>query len=338
MPPHGPEPAQAAALIVNTAGQYLLHLRDNKPGIACPGMWSLIGGQREGTESLHEAIARELGQEIGLTLQNLVPFTISTRTALDGTPEAVQVFLGHWDGDASALPLTEGVMCHWATPELTDRLLMDPGTAAVLRQHRGLAPAPPHPRPAASERFAAPIDVHAALVRPGTTGWEVLLTRRAGNVYASGLWHMPSGHVDGSHEDVVEALVRETAEETGVVVAPHNVQIASIVHHRSPQGSVRMGIFGVVRSWEGKPQIREPHLCSEMAWYPLDRLPSDMVAYAHAGLEALLAGRNFAIHFQESDDPIAHLVDSPNRVRLMPATDSTLLGGLAEGLDVLDRQ
>ncbi|MGW2229539.1 NUDIX hydrolase [Streptomyces formicae] len=339
MPPHVPEPAQAAALIVNSAGHYLLHLRDNKPGIvACPGMWSLIGGQREGNEPLHETITRELDQEIGLALQDLAPFTISTRTAPDGTEEAVQVFLGHWDGDASALPLTEGVMCHWAAPEMTGRLLTDPGTAAVLRQHRGLAPAPPHPGPAASKRFAAPIDVHAALVRPGTTGWEVLLTRRAGNVYASGLWHMPSGHVDGSHEDVVEALVREVAEETGVVVAPQDVQIAATVHHRSPQGSVRMGIVGVVRSWEGEPQIREPHLCSGMAWYPLDRLPSGMVAYAHAGLETLRAGRHFAIHFQQPDDPIAHPVDGPTRLRLMPQTDSPLLAGLAEGLDALGRQ
>jgi 8-oxo-dGTP pyrophosphatase MutT (NUDIX family) len=338
MPPHDPEPTQAAALIVNTAGQYLLHLRDNKPGlIACPGMWSLIGGQRESDESLKETIARELDQEIGLTVQDLTPFTISTRTAPDGTTQdAVHVFLGHWDGDASALPLTEGVMCYWATAEVAKRLVLDPGTAAVIDEHQGRALADAFPvaavPPKASGRFGAPIDVHAVLLRPGATGWEVLLTRRAGNVYATGLWHMPSGHIDGGHEDVVEALVREAAEETGVAIAPADVQIATVMHHRSPQGSVRMGAFGVVRTWTGEPHIREPHLCNEMAWFPLERLPSGMVAYAHAGLAALRAGQHFAVHFQQPNDPIAHAADGPNRLQPLPAFNSAALRGPSTAL------
>ncbi|MCZ0975879.1 phosphotransferase [Streptomyces albulus] len=188
------------------------------------------------------------------------------------------------------------------------------------------------PPTAASERFAAPIDVHAVLLRPGATEWEVLLTRRAGDVYATGLWHMPSGHVDGGHEDVVEALVREAAEEIGVAIVPGDVEIAAVIHHRSPKGSARVGVFGVVRSWTGQPHIREPHLCSEMAWYPLDHLPSDMVAYPRAGLEALRAGRHFAIHFQQPDDPIAYTAGGPNRLQLLSETNSCDLSGPSQEL------
>ncbi|WP_235617297.1 NUDIX domain-containing protein [Streptomyces thermolilacinus] len=61
--------------------------------------------------------------------------------------------------------------------------------------------------------------MHLLAVRESSAGPEVLLSRRAGAVYAAGLWHAPSGHVDGAEEDVVAALVRETREETGLVVA-----------------------------------------------------------------------------------------------------------------------
>lgn len=62
------------------------------------------------------------------------------------------------------------------------------------------------------QRHREPVDVHLILRRDGTTGPEVLLSRRAGNVHASGLWHLVFGHLDGPHEDVVDALIREAAE------------------------------------------------------------------------------------------------------------------------------
>lgn len=333
MSPDDTAPAQVAALIVNSADQYLLHLRDNAPGaIVSPGTWSLLGGAREHGETPQQAIARELAEEVGIDVRNPAAFTLSARTGPGGvTREAVQVFLVPWDGDAAALPLTEGVMCHWFTAEQTTRLLLDPGTAAVIDHHQDRAPAstatalPQLAVPKAAARFTVPLDVHAVLLRPGAAGVEVLLTRRAGGVYASGLWHMPSGHVDGSHEDIVEALVREAHEETGVVIAPEDVNIAATIHHRSPQGSSRVGVFGTVRAWTGVPHIREPHLCSGMAWYPIDRLPPGMVAYPRAGLEVLRARRPFGIHFQQPYDSVAHDPAGPDRLRILGPV--TALGG-----------
>ncbi|MCE0444470.1 hypothetical protein LT493_00615 [Streptomyces tricolor] len=43
--------------------------------------------------------------------------------------------------------------------------------------------------------------MHLILRRETAGGSEVLLSRRAGPVYAAGLWHLPSGHLDGPHED-----------------------------------------------------------------------------------------------------------------------------------------
>jgi 8-oxo-dGTP pyrophosphatase MutT (NUDIX family) len=167
------------------------------------------------------------------------------------------------------------------------------------------------------QRHTEPVDVHLILRRETAEGPEVLLSRRAGQVYAAGLWHLPSGHLDGPHEDVVAALVREAREETGVVIDPADVQAAVTVHHRSPGGSSRSGYFFEVRRWRGEPRIAEPDVCDAMDWAPLDALPAGMVAYCRAGLDAYTAGAHLAVHFQLPGDDIAFDLDA-NRLLLVP--------------------
>lgn len=156
------------------------------------------------------------------------------------------------------------------------------------------------------ERHKEHIDVHLILLRHGDEGPEVLLSRRAGQVYAAGLWHLPSGHLDGPHEDVVAALIREAREETGVAIDPADVRAAVTVHHRSPYGGARVGFFFEVRRWQGTPQVMEPKVCDAMDWYRLDALPAPMVAYCRAGLDTYRAGGRLAVHFHEAGDPIAY--------------------------------
>ncbi|MFE0779026.1 phosphotransferase [Streptomyces sp. NPDC058861] len=155
-------------------------------------------------------------------------------------------------------------------------------------------------------------------VREGGKGPEVLLSRRAGAVYAAGHWHFPSGHVDGPFEDVVTALVREAYEETGLVVDPDDVRAAVTVHHRAPGGSARVGFFFEVRRWSGMPEVREPAVCDAVGWFAFDALPEPMVAYCRAGLDAYRAGVPVAVHFQEPGDPIGH-APAADRLHLVPA-------------------
>ncbi|MFE9826489.1 phosphotransferase [Streptomyces sp. NPDC005791] len=167
------------------------------------------------------------------------------------------------------------------------------------------------------ERHTEEVDVHLILRRDTAQGPEVLLSRRAGQVYAAGLWHLPSGRLDGPHEDVVTALVREAREETSVVIEPADVRAAVFVHHRSPGGSSRTGLFFAVRRWQGDARIAEPHLCDAMEWTLLDDLPTPMVAYCRASLDAYQAGARLAIHFQMPGDPIAYDPDA-DRLHLVP--------------------
>ncbi|MER8084237.1 phosphotransferase [Streptomyces sp. NPDC094048] len=168
------------------------------------------------------------------------------------------------------------------------------------------------------QRHREPVDAHLILRRDGIEGPEVLLSRRAGNVYAAGLWHLVSGHLDGPHEDVVDALIREAAEEAGVSIEPADVRFAVAVHHRSPAGGSRTGMFFEVRAWQGTPGVREPAVCDAMGWFPLDALPEPMVAYCRAGLDTYRSGQMMAVHFQEPGDPIAY-APAFDRCRFVPA-------------------
>jgi Ser/Thr protein kinase RdoA (MazF antagonist)/8-oxo-dGTP pyrophosphatase MutT (NUDIX family) len=168
------------------------------------------------------------------------------------------------------------------------------------------------------QRHTEPVDVHLILRRDTDGGPEVLLSRRAGDVYASGLLHLPSGHLDGPHEDVVGGVIREAEEEAGIVIDRADVRAAVTVHHRSPAGGARVGFFFEVTRWQGTPSIKESGLCSEMSWRRLATLPTDMVAYCWAGLEAYRQGARVALHFQQPGDPIEYRPGAEERLTLLP--------------------
>ncbi|WP_217163530.1 NUDIX domain-containing protein [Streptomyces sp. AC512_CC834] len=122
-----------AALLVNDRREYLLHLRDNIPGICDPGVWSVPGGNRKAGESLEGALGRELMEETGLDIPGLRRLTVVDSVGPDGVVKGrIQVFRGRWNGDAAALPLTEGVMLHWFPAHMVPRLRMCPWTEAAI--------------------------------------------------------------------------------------------------------------------------------------------------------------------------------------------------------------
>ncbi|MDX3075788.1 NUDIX hydrolase [Streptomyces sp. MI02-7b] len=183
------------------------------------------------------------------------------------------------------------------------------------------------------QRHTEPVDVHLILRRETAAGPQVLLSRRAGQVYAAGLWRLPSGHLDGPHEDVVTALIREAREETGVVIDPVDVRAAVTVHHRSPGGASRTGYFFEVQRCTGEPEIAEPDVCDAMDWAPLHALPAEMVAYCRAGLDAYTASAHLAVHFQLPGDTIAFDAGA-DRLRLVPDVTGQAFGARPDAMVV----
>lgn len=59
----------SAIILENDKGEFLLYLRDNKPGIPFPDHWDLIGGHVEEGETPEVALVREFKEELDLDLK-----------------------------------------------------------------------------------------------------------------------------------------------------------------------------------------------------------------------------------------------------------------------------
>ena len=59
----------AAIILENDKEEFLLALRDNKPGIPFPLHWDLIGGHVDEGETPEEALVREVKEELDIDLK-----------------------------------------------------------------------------------------------------------------------------------------------------------------------------------------------------------------------------------------------------------------------------
>lgn len=67
------------AIVRAPDGRILCQLRDDKPGIICPGMWcGCPGGAMELGETPEQAIVREMREEFEIEMTHLVPLLAHT--------------------------------------------------------------------------------------------------------------------------------------------------------------------------------------------------------------------------------------------------------------------
>jgi 8-oxo-dGTP diphosphatase len=142
------------------------------------------------------------------------------------------------------------------------------------------------------DRFASVIDAHVILRRAG----RVLLLRRAGDVYASGQLCLPSGHMEQG-ESICQAAVRETLEETGIILDHAALPHVLSIHQRNPgTADTRIGFAFTASEWDGEPVNAEPHKHSELMWADPAVLPADTAEYTAAVITAVEHGVTFTLN------------------------------------------
>ena len=137
---------------------------------------------------------------------------------------------------------------------------------------------------AESDRFVA----HAWVERDGS----VLLIRRLDGRYLGGQWDIPGGTVEPG-ESPLQAAVRETEEETGLLVDSGE----ELSHHTNPDTNGRPLTFHTLtyRVREPEPH-REVALAPDehdaFAWVtPEQALDYDLVWHVRATVESVVAAR-----------------------------------------------
>jgi 8-oxo-dGTP pyrophosphatase MutT (NUDIX family) len=116
-------------------------------------------------------------------------------------------------------------------------------------------------------------------------GDAVLLLRRANTGYEDGNYSVIAGHLDGD-ETATQAMLREAAEEAGIIVAQGDLRFVHLMHRKeAAEVDERIDLFFTASRWQGEPRIAEPEKCSELRWANLAALPPNMVPYVRAALE-----------------------------------------------------
>ncbi len=121
---------------------------------------------------------------------------------------------------------------------------------------------------------------------------KILLIRRSNTGFFDGSYEAPAGHIDGG-EPVRKAAAREAFEEVGLTIRPEDLKVVHVMH-RYGEKAERIEFFLVAEKWEGEPQNNEPDKCDDVAWFPLNNLPENMVPKSKHALVQYLKGEVFS--------------------------------------------
>jgi len=127
-----------------------------------------------------------------------------------------------------------------------------------------------------TERYRSLVAVYVIVINDQG---EILLLRRANTGYRDGYYDMPAGHLEEG-ETLRQAALRELKEETGLTASEDQLAFVELLHRISTD-RVYLDVFFQVKQWEGTPAIMEPSKCDHFSWFPLGRLPENIVPHQH---------------------------------------------------------
>lgn len=132
------------------------------------------------------------------------------------------------------------------------------------------------------------VDLHLVLLRDEC----ILMGERRNTAFASGQYHVPAGHLEAG-ETIIDGLIREAREETGIAIAPEDVHLSYVMHVHEPVD--RLSMFFAVDRWSGEIENREPDRCAGWEWRPVRALPVNTVPYARKAIADIVAEKQLGV-------------------------------------------
>ena len=105
---------------------------------------------------------------------------------------------------------------------------------------------------------------------------QILLLKRENTGWMDGFWGMPGGSLD-PEETIAEAAARETYEEVGILINPEDLELVHVMHVRRGGNKDVLGFMFIAHAWKGIAENREPGNCSDVQWFPIHSLPSNVI-------------------------------------------------------------
>ena len=132
-----------------------------------------------------------------------------------------------------------------------------------------------------------PVAVHLFFLRDS----QLLLLRRFNTGYEDGNYSVVAGHVDAG-ETVTQAAIREAEEEIGVDLSSQDIEIVHESNRRDLDPQVLRVAGG--KRWVGEISNCEPGKCDQLAWYPIDDLPQNIIPYVRAAIAEFQNGSTYS--------------------------------------------
>jgi 8-oxo-dGTP diphosphatase len=107
----------AAIILENDKGEFLLYLRDNKPGIPFPDHWDLIGGHVEEGETPEEALVREIKEELDIDIKDYTFYKKYQCLIGDAYENTKYIYTAKINLPIEEITLLEGVRPQYFTKE-----------------------------------------------------------------------------------------------------------------------------------------------------------------------------------------------------------------------------
>lgn len=128
------------------------------------------------------------------------------------------------------------------------------------------------------ERYKFICAVYLLLIKEN----KILLLKRANTGYKDGNYSLVAGHMDGN-ETIKQAMIREAKEEAGITIEEENIEIVTFLHRKTDPE--RLDFFLKCDKWSGEVINKEPNKCSELNWYDISNLPSNIIPYIKKAIE-----------------------------------------------------
>ena len=131
------------------------------------------------------------------------------------------------------------------------------------------------------ERFKL-VPISYLILRKGN---KILLSKRFNTGYEDGYYSVVAGHLDGN-ETFIQAMIRETKEESNIDIKPEDLKVVHIIHRKVP-GEEMVDCFLIAKEWKGEPKIMEPHKCDDLRWFEINNLPENIVPFIKQAIDCI---------------------------------------------------
>lgn len=122
---------------------------------------------------------------------------------------------------------------------------------------------------------------------------KILLLKRQNTGYMDGKFGTVGGHVE-EDEPAEEAMVREAKEEAGIDIKAKDLRLVYVTHRVDEAGDDDYGdLYFETNTWQGEIINAEPKKCSELTWFPIQNLPSEIAPYVGDVIRDYVRGGNY---------------------------------------------